>query len=480
MGSGAKGRFSAGRERFRRWRHRRPFWGGLLTLLSGLVLFGSTQLTLGSMQVRVGVEGMQSIVIPIVLVVAGLLIWFMPDHRVFYGIITLVVAVYSLIGVNLGGFVIGLLLGVAGGALAIAWAPRPGDVATGAETSEAEAPDGSSADDDADDDTVSVDDMLGEDPGDTVDDGTLEPDAGDEPGSPDEGQPKHRAHSRTLQRRERPSIRSAVAAGAGCAALAIVAFVAPGLAGQAGAVAPNLPIPTLPPLLPTSEPEPTESPEPPDKPNPTVTIDPTAEPSESPEPTAEPEPSESPEPTESPESSEPEDTPDPESPSPEPTPTESPVIEVPEGETPSEPRDLETPDQVVAEEPGRLTGSSITMVGLSYDGVVDVQTDSGTKRMMQFSMDSSVTDDFSLLVPDEKGDLLTLANQLTVEGDVKFYSDRFSGTLLGVPLTFTPDFPPPLTLPVMTFGQPDINLALVTSDSLTADEMRQFFPDEEE
>jgi hypothetical protein len=67
-------------------------------------------------------------------VLLGLLALFMPQHRIFYGVIALVVAVYSLIGVNLGGFILGMLLGSVGGILTVAWMkkkapaePRPLD-----------------------------------------------------------------------------------------------------------------------------------------------------------------------------------------------------------------------------------------------------------------------------------------------------------------------------------------------------------------
>ncbi len=41
-----------------------------------------------------------------------------------YGVISLVIAVYSLIGVNLGGFFVGMLLGAVGGILTVAWMPK--------------------------------------------------------------------------------------------------------------------------------------------------------------------------------------------------------------------------------------------------------------------------------------------------------------------------------------------------------------------
>jgi hypothetical protein len=123
----------------------------------------------------------------------------------------------------------------------------------------------------------------------------------------------------------------------------------------------------------------------------------------------------------------------------------------------------------VAVRPSRLTGSRVSMFGMSYDGVVELPMAGGSVRALQFSMDRSVTDDFELRVPGEGGTTLSLrSSALTVEGNVKFYASRFHGTLLGIPLTFTPDSPPPLTLPVMIFGDPDMDLVFVDCDRLTA------------
>ncbi|WP_243064015.1 DUF6114 domain-containing protein [Humibacter sp. RRB41] len=106
------------------WYRRRPFIGGVLTALGGIEMFFSGQLDIGHLHVQVGIEGFQATVIPIVLVVLGVLAMLMPQHRIFYGVIALVVAVYSLIGVNLGGFFIGMILASVGGVMIVSWAPR--------------------------------------------------------------------------------------------------------------------------------------------------------------------------------------------------------------------------------------------------------------------------------------------------------------------------------------------------------------------
>ncbi|MDN4615956.1 DUF6114 domain-containing protein [Leifsonia sp. F6_8S_P_1B] len=139
-GGGAEGR--SGRSsrwaRFRAWRRRRPFVGGLLTALGGIELFFSGQLDIGRIHVQLGIEGLQATIIPILLVVLGVLAIAMPAHRIFYGVIALAVAVYSLVGVNLGGFFIGMLLSTVGGILTVAWMPK-GGAAEGAEAPVAEA-----------------------------------------------------------------------------------------------------------------------------------------------------------------------------------------------------------------------------------------------------------------------------------------------------------------------------------------------------
>jgi hypothetical protein len=125
-----------GKGGFRRWRRARPFWGGLLLILSGLELFLTANMALGNIQLHVGPSGFLSYVIPAMLILCGAMAMATPAQRLFYGIIGSLVAVYSLIGVNFGGFLVGLVLGIIGGALTIAWSPietaEPATAATAA------------------------------------------------------------------------------------------------------------------------------------------------------------------------------------------------------------------------------------------------------------------------------------------------------------------------------------------------------------
>ncbi len=109
---------------FREWRRRRPFWGGLLILLAGAEMF-LTEIAPLHVVIHLGVEGLAGEAVPVVLAVCGLLLLFAPEQRLFYSIIAVLLTVVSWITSNLGGFILGLILGLVGCALAFAWTPLP-------------------------------------------------------------------------------------------------------------------------------------------------------------------------------------------------------------------------------------------------------------------------------------------------------------------------------------------------------------------
>lgn len=105
------------------WRRQRPFVGALLIAIAGLEMFFSTQLDIGALHIQLGIEGFQATVIPVGFVLLAVLLVAMPQHRIFYGVIALALSLYSIVGVNLGGFLIGMLLSAVGGILAVSWTP---------------------------------------------------------------------------------------------------------------------------------------------------------------------------------------------------------------------------------------------------------------------------------------------------------------------------------------------------------------------
>ncbi|MFC7470916.1 DUF6114 domain-containing protein [Actinomadura keratinilytica] len=123
---GLSDRFHYWRRRFRMWRGTRPFWAGLLTMLGGVPIayLPYAELTLGQLSLRMGTPtGAGSLIIGLLLITLGLTMWFQPIVRVFAGVAAILLALVSLPVSNLGGFLIGFLLAMFGGALSISWAP---------------------------------------------------------------------------------------------------------------------------------------------------------------------------------------------------------------------------------------------------------------------------------------------------------------------------------------------------------------------
>jgi hypothetical protein len=72
--------------------------------------------------IHIGIQGLAGYLIPVMLLLCGVLLWFNPAQRAFYSLLAIVLALGSWVTSNLGGFFLGMLLGLIGGALAFAWA----------------------------------------------------------------------------------------------------------------------------------------------------------------------------------------------------------------------------------------------------------------------------------------------------------------------------------------------------------------------
>ncbi|MET8462138.1 DUF6114 domain-containing protein [Micromonospora zamorensis] len=462
---------------FRRWQRSRPFWGGLLIVLAGLEMFGSTRMTVNGLSFHSGASGLLSLLIPVILAACGLLLWFTPAQHLFYSIVAAVTAVYSLIGLNLGGFFVGLLLGIVGSALAFAWTPvRPAPAA--AELSDTEPPLAEQVDADQ-----AETDQPGADQADAVQPRADQEDA-DQGGATVAGAPP-----------EWPG-RSADPRVFGVALL-VLGLAAAGLATQPRAVqaAPTRPAatacptpsrsvtPSPSPTTPTGTPTPTPSASPGRDGNIITDIldgigdlftggrgEKTATPSATPIASASAKPTATP--TARPGSTA--------CPSPKPGGSGKPGATTPDKPDEAEPgkplpRIAADPNlPMVGQTPSKLTGSKVTMTGLRFDGTTELQTEKGSLKVLKFSMREAVTDDFLLVADGPDGRTQRYkTDRLTVRGDVAFYSTRFVGKLLGIKLTLTPDLPLPdgipVTLPIsITFTDPVMDLAYVTSDTLTA------------
>jgi len=432
-------------QRFRDWRRSRPFWGGLLTVLAGLEIFGSMNMEINGGTITIGQEGFSSYLVVMVLVLCGVLSWFTPMQRHFYGILASLVAVYSLLGVNLGGFFIGMLLGIAGGGLIFAWNPE-----TPADDQEADwVPDEQNPSEEADTDHV---------PPVILRDGVPSPRQEQEQ-SPKASSPRHAAMMIMV------------------VALSVSMLAVMGAQTRAEAAGPCGPT----------------------GPGPTASPTPTLSPNSTPSPTstggsggiigqifdffgrlisggtASPTPSASPAPSTSP-------TPCPTAPGAPGNPGSPPGATAEPAKPGTKPRPkvlAAAPDQVpVAERPSRMTGSRVTMTNLVFVGVVDMPTAAGTIRVLKFTMTSSDTNDFLLHVYGKgKGvyDTELRSSKLTVRGDgVEFFTSRFRAKLFGlIPVDYTPEnLPPPIPLPFVFFTNPDVQLVWVDSPVLDAPDLR--------
>jgi hypothetical protein len=437
-------------------------------------------MNLGALQVHFGPTGFLSYVIPAMLVLCGLMTWATPSLRLFYGILGSLVAVYSLIGLNLGGFVLGLILGIIGGALAVAWTPI--QLATPAGATHQTAPE-----------AAAPEDAAAEPAEETAEGAWFLDENGDQRPRYDHGQPYENppvygnADTQDIPRHVRNPERwwhngktgnaetgtGASTAGSGDpepppdggtsggyrtrmfaitlvpVTLAAVALMAFNHAGLAYAV--PVPCPTARATA-TKAPAPARSESTSPSPRPSTGTGSTPAKPGAPKPA----------PSGSGKSAAP------------PSASTSIVPCLGPGVIRSAAVDPGQPP--VAATQAVLTIGSLTMYNSTYDGVVDLPTRTGTVHSLKFSMPKAVNKPFQLKArePNGKSTVIT-STELTLDGNVKFYTPKFVGKLFGLaPVTFTPDSPPPLTLPVLWFTDVTIDLAFVTCDTLTAPGMRAY------
>ncbi|MCH6162007.1 DUF6114 domain-containing protein [Streptomyces marispadix] len=108
----------------RNWRRRRPFWAGLLLMASGAELIAVPLSPFGVL-VSLGVGGIAAMAIGLALILAGGFLWAAPHARAYVSLNALLLSVLSFAATNLGGFVLGTALGIAGSAMGFGWTPGP-------------------------------------------------------------------------------------------------------------------------------------------------------------------------------------------------------------------------------------------------------------------------------------------------------------------------------------------------------------------
>jgi hypothetical protein len=425
-----------------RWRHTRPFWGALLVILGGCEILLSERAPI-PLIIHIGLQGLAGYLIPVIIVLLGLLLLFHPVQRTFYSLLAVLLSLGSWITSNLGGFFIGMLLGVIGGSLAFAWRPRV-----------AEEADGGRAPSEPPRRKREASPGLGP----ILNPRRPDPDSEEPGGQADSRDPSQGSTSRAAAAMlavaaapmwlpipmtappGRPDLRVMTSA------LAMTARSAPSTrSGLTGLLSPAARYQPGPPTSPA--PTPTSPAATPSSPAPTPTS-PAATPS-SPAPTPS-----SPAPTPS------TPTPTPSSPTATSTPTPSPS---PRRSSPRvHSRRAKPPGRVVATDQSSLSGGLAVLDGLSYDGVARVRTRTGTEPMLKFTMSSLMLTGDIVLTTYEGGHFYTMkASSLDLSGEVELYTTKISGRLAGIRVTYDPARPPSRLTS-------DLTLTSVVADQLFA------------
>ncbi|MDF3297804.1 DUF6114 domain-containing protein [Streptomyces tropicalis] len=137
----AAGQFTRRKLQFRAWRGERPFWSGLFVVLGGLPImyFPYAHLQVGHLTLTMATTaGAGSLIIGVLLIVLGISLWFQKHVRVFAGVAAILLGLVSIPVSNFGGFGVGFLFALIGGAMAVSWAP--GEAAGGEGAAPAAAP----------------------------------------------------------------------------------------------------------------------------------------------------------------------------------------------------------------------------------------------------------------------------------------------------------------------------------------------------
>nr|WP_202542826.1 hypothetical protein [Streptomyces sp. SID2563] len=134
-------------------------------------------------------------------------------------------------------------------------------------------------------------------------------------------------------------------------------------------------------------------------------------------------------------------------------------------------------------DPWILESSLLTLNGLDYKGIVEVRTgDGATKKVLKFTASSIDIKDLHQLttgpmpgttghVQARKGSTSTIRN-----GTVTMYTEELKGNLFGlIPITFSPETPPPLNVPFAFFTKVKVTQAGQFGGTLTVPGLHNYF-----
>ncbi|MFJ9056953.1 hypothetical protein [Streptomyces sp. NPDC102409] len=144
--------------------------------------------------------------------------------------------------------------------------------------------------------------------------------------------------------------------------------------------------------------------------------------------------------------------------------------------------DLEQGIPLLPDDPWTLETSKLTLTGLDYAGIVEVKTYNGSvKKVLKFTADTIDIKDLHQLttgpagttghVKAAEGSTSTIRN-----GTVTMYTESLKGNLFGIiPITFSPETPPPLNVPFAFFTDATVKQAGQFGGSLMVPGLQNYF-----
>jgi flagellar hook-basal body complex protein FliE len=140
------------------------------------------------------------------------------------------------------------------------------------------------------------------------------------------------------------------------------------------------------------------------------------------------------------------------------------------------------PGITVADKAWTLKASSLLLKGADYQGVVKVRTASGKiKKVLKYVIsDGTEIGDLHQIVTEGGKTYHVQAGKgmkpsTITGGKTIMYTESISGNLLGlIPLTFSPDSPPPLNIPIIYFTNVTVQQAAQYGGTLTVPGMHQY------
>lgn len=111
------------RQWFRAFRRTRPFWGGLWLIVAGAVVIRVMYFPIG-VAMTGGFNTSAGFILGGSMVLFGLVAWCAPHYAGLVGLLGVLAALAAFVGANLGGFLVGTVLGIIGGSMVWGWGEK--------------------------------------------------------------------------------------------------------------------------------------------------------------------------------------------------------------------------------------------------------------------------------------------------------------------------------------------------------------------